>query len=87
MCRKSKSFLISILVVFLFILGSFVSESTSAFASMPGANQVVPSKGREDVFTWVPAGALTDGRHAHTATLLSDGRVLIDRGHLRGHRR
>ena len=26
---------------------------------------------------WAPAGSLADGRHEHTATLLSDGRVLI----------
>ena len=37
----------------------------------------MPKMALEAAGTWVPAGTLADGRHGHTATLLSDGRVLI----------
>jgi hypothetical protein len=37
----------------------------------------MPKIAQEAAGAWVPAGSLANGRHEHSATLRSDGRVLI----------
>ena len=77
MCRTSKCFALPFLAVFLLIVASFVSDSTDIFASASTSSRTMPKMALEAAGTWVPAGSLAEGRHSHTATPLSDGRVLI----------
>jgi hypothetical protein len=67
--RALKCFVAPFLAGFLLISTSSVFVSTSS--------GTMPTMALEAASTWVPAGSLAYGRHAHTATLLSDGLVLI----------
>ena len=76
--RSSLKCLICLfLVAFLLISDSFLPDSTVILSSTSAPIHVVPQAAQTAVGTWVPAGNLADGRHGHTATLLSDGRILI----------
>jgi N-acetylneuraminic acid mutarotase len=77
MCRTSRCFAPLLLAVFLLVVASFIPDSIVIFASPSASNLTMPKAALEAAGTWVPAGSLVDGRHEHTATLLSDGRVLI----------
>ena len=77
MCRAPKCIFLMFIGVIAIIGGGFVFKSTAALASDPGSSQYPPQRVKWFVRNWVSAGDLTEGRHGHTATKLSDGRVLI----------
>lgn len=69
MRRTSRCIAVPLLAGFLLIVTSYVSASTP--------NRTIPVVAQEAASAWVPAGSLAVGRHEHSATLLSDGRVLV----------
>ena len=66
------------LIAFIVILGMLVSPS-GALAQEEGPTS--PEATLADTGTWITTGSLTTARYGHTATLLSDGRVLVVGGY------
>lgn len=77
MCNALKCLAFSFLGILSFTFAPIILDPTAILASTSTSNHVKPQVAQTSVGTWVPGGNLADGRHGHTATLLSDGRILI----------
>jgi hypothetical protein len=72
-----KAYGITFLIMILSVLAIFVYGSTIIFAFSSSSTDARTEMATDPTGIWIPMGSLTEGRHEHTATVLSDGRVLV----------
>jgi N-acetylneuraminic acid mutarotase len=75
--RQKEIFKITLFVFQFITLSTLFSGSKPRLVSANRADKSNPGYALQTRFTWTEKEALTYGRYGHTATLLSDGRVLV----------